>query len=105
MVPATNALPVVTVPENEKPPVTALREIATGNLDIDHLRQEFVQSYKKIPVVDDSQDGLESSAALPELKEIDEELSGEAAIKEELAGEPATESADETEPAQDPAAE
>jgi len=26
--------PVVTVPENEKPPVTALREIATGNLDM-----------------------------------------------------------------------
>jgi len=70
-------VPVVSVEPGTKPAVTALREIASGKLDIGVLRGEFIQSYKKIPVVDEAEDTLESNAAAPELKELDAELSGE----------------------------
>lgn len=76
--------PVIPVNDNDKPSVTALREIASGKLDIEALRAEFVQSYKKLPVADDSVETLESDADAPELKELDEELAGLAAIKQEI---------------------
>ena len=84
--------PIVSVLHGDKPPVVALREIATGKLDVAGLRAEFIQSYKKMPVADDNAKTLESNAETPELKEFDDELSGVAAIKEEIAEEIADES-------------
>ena len=79
--------PIVTPEHGEKPTVTALREIASGKLDVDALRDEFIQSYKKVPTADENEETLESADVAPELKELDEELSGVAAIKEEVAEE------------------
>ena len=59
---------------NDKPTVTALREIAGGKLDIGHLRHEFIQSYKSAPVADDSEASVESQSEDPLLKELDAEL-------------------------------
>ncbi|MCL2748455.1 MAG: DNA-directed RNA polymerase subunit omega [Alphaproteobacteria bacterium] len=59
---------------NDKPTVTALREIASGKLDVGHLRHEFVQSYKSVPVADDSETSVESQSEDPLLKELDAEL-------------------------------
>lgn len=60
---------------NDKLTVVALREIATGNLDVDNLRHEFVQSYKSTPSASESEDSLEIAATEdPKLREIDAEL-------------------------------
>ncbi|HIU65031.1 MAG TPA: DNA-directed RNA polymerase subunit omega [Candidatus Enterousia avicola] len=60
---------------NDKPTVVALREIATGKLDIENLRHEFIQSYKDTPVSADADDSLElTTAEDPKLREIDAEL-------------------------------
>lgn len=60
---------------NDKPTVVALREIATGKLDIEILRHEFIQSYKDTPVSADADDSLElTTAEDPKLREIDAEL-------------------------------
>ena len=60
---------------NDKPTVVALREIATGKLDIEKLRHEFIQSYKDTPVSADADDSLElTTAEDPKLREIDAEL-------------------------------
>ena len=58
----------------DKPTVTALREIASGKLDIPAIRHEFVQSYKDTPVVENSEETLEVNSDNPELREIDAEL-------------------------------
>ena len=58
----------------DKPTVVALKEIATGELDVPKLRHEFVQSYKTLPVADDSDTAVESQAEDPLLKELDAEL-------------------------------
>jgi DNA-directed RNA polymerase subunit omega len=76
--------PIVSVESNEKPGVTALREIAGGQLSVDDLRREFVQSYKKVQVVDENTETLETNVVVPELKELDDELSGVSAIKQEI---------------------
>ena len=61
--------------EDDKLTVVALREVATGKLDIDNLRHEFIQSYKETPVSADSDDSLEVAVAEdPKLREIDAEL-------------------------------
>ncbi len=61
--------------EDDKLTVVALREMATGKLDIDNLRHEFIQSYKETPVSADSDDSLEIAVAEdPKLREIDAEL-------------------------------
>lgn len=61
--------------EDDKLTVVALREMATGKLDIDNLRHEFIQSYKETPVSADSDDSLEVAVAEdPKLREIDAEL-------------------------------
>ncbi len=61
--------------EDDKLTVVALREIATGKLDIENLRHEFIQSYKESPVAVDSDESLEiASAEDPKLREIDAEL-------------------------------
>ena len=59
---------------NDKPTVTALREIASGKLDIEAIRHEFVQSYKDTPVTENAEETLEIDSADPALREIDAEL-------------------------------
>lgn len=58
----------------DKPTVTALREIASGKLDITDLRHEFVQSYKETPVIENAEETLEVNSVDPALREIDAEL-------------------------------
>ena len=61
--------------EDDKLTVVALREIATGRVDIENLRHEFIQSYKETPVAADGEDSLEIAVAEdPKLREIDAEL-------------------------------
>jgi DNA-directed RNA polymerase subunit omega len=60
----------------DKPAVLALREIATGDLDVGLLRHELVQSYKENQLVVDGENCLESESESPELKELDAELEG-----------------------------
>ncbi len=71
----------------DKPTVVALREIATGDLDVANLRHEFVQSYKDTPAATDEADvSLEVKSEDPALREIDAEL--ENALIEEPMSEP-----------------
>ena len=67
------AEPVVE-PGRDKLTVVALREIATGKLDIANVRHEFVQSYKDTPITDSSEQSLEVESSDPTLREIDAEL-------------------------------
>ena len=61
--------------KNDKLTVVALREIATGNLDIDNLRHEFVQSYRESPITANDEESLEiTTTEDPKLREIDAEL-------------------------------
>lgn len=61
--------------KNDKLTVVALREIATGNLDIDNLRHEIVQSYKESPITPNDEESLEiTTTEDPKLREIDAEL-------------------------------
>ena len=64
----------VVAKNDDKLTVVALREIATGKLDIDNVRHEFVQSYKDTPVLPDEDASLEISEEDPMLREIDAEL-------------------------------
>ena len=59
---------------NDKLTVVALREIASGKLDVDAVRHEFVQSYKETPIADAGEESLEIGSADPLLREIDAEL-------------------------------
>ena len=59
---------------NDKLTVIALREIASGKLDVDNVRHEFVQSYKETPFTADSEASLEVASEDPLLREIDAEL-------------------------------
>lgn len=70
----------------DKPTVVALREIATGKVDVDNLRHEFVQSYKEGPSATMSEDdiSLEIKTEDPLLREIDAELEN-ALIEEPIA--------------------
>jgi len=67
------AEPVVE-PGRDKMTVVALREIASGKLDVANVRHEFVQSYKEAPTVDADAQSLEVESTDPELREIDAEL-------------------------------
>ena len=59
---------------NDKLTVVALREIASGKLDVADVRHEFVQSYKEAPAVADTDASLEIASEDPMLREIDAEL-------------------------------
>ena len=59
---------------DDKLTVVALREIASGKLDMNEVRHEFVQSYKDTPAVADSEASLEIASEDPMLREIDAEL-------------------------------
>ena len=58
----------------DKMTVVALREIASGKLDVANIRHEFVQSYKDTPIADTAEQTLEVESVDPELREIDAEL-------------------------------
>ena len=60
--------------DGDKPTVVALREIASGKLDIAGIRHEFVQSYKETPAIENAEETLEVSSVNPELRDIDAEL-------------------------------
>lgn len=59
---------------NDKPTVVALREIASGKLDVDNVRHEFIQSYKENPMPSADEASLEIGTEDPLLREIDAEL-------------------------------
>lgn len=60
--------------EDDKLTVVALREIASGKLDINNIRHEFVQSYKETPATEAGEESLEVGTEDPLLREIDAEL-------------------------------
>ncbi|MBR5354796.1 MAG: DNA-directed RNA polymerase subunit omega [Alphaproteobacteria bacterium] len=59
---------------NDKLTVVALREIASGKLDVAAVRHEFVQSYKDAPTAIEEDAALEITSEDPMLREIDAEL-------------------------------
>jgi len=59
---------------HDKLTVVALREIGSGNLDIESVRHEFIESYKDTPSITDSENSLEITSEDPLLREIDAEL-------------------------------
>ena len=88
--------------DGDKPTVTALREIASGKLDIAAIRHEFVQSYKETPAIEGAEETLEVKSDNPELRDIDAELEeslvGEEPVDAaELVVEDVTEDDDDTE--------
>ena len=60
--------------ENDKLTVVALREIASGKLDVQNVRHEFIQSYKDTPISETAEETLEVGTEDPMLREIDAEL-------------------------------
>lgn len=77
----------------DKLTVVALREIASGKLDVNAVRHEFVQSYKEAPAMADGEESLEIGTEDPLLREIDAEL--ENALAEDASIEDATDVMDE----------
>ena len=67
------ATPVVEK-NDDKLTVVALREIASGDLNVDEVRHEFVQTYKETPNTVDEDVSLEIASEDPMLREIDAEL-------------------------------
>ena len=59
---------------DDKLTVVALREIASGKLDVAGVRHEFVQSYKDAPSAIEEDASLEITSEDPSLREIDAEL-------------------------------
>ena len=59
---------------NDKLTVVALREIASGKLNVADVRHEFVQSYKDAPTAIEEDASLEIASEDPMLREIDAEL-------------------------------
>jgi len=67
--------PAVVEKSNDKLTVVALREIASGKLDVAAVRHEFVESYKEAPAItDEDAASLEIASEDPMLREIDAEL-------------------------------
>ena len=92
---------------DDKLTVVALREIASGKLNINEVRHEFVQSYKDTPAVTDSDVSLEIASEDPMLREIDAELensladdSGNTKDEEEVAEEDTDDTPDSAEDAE-----
>lgn len=59
---------------HDKLTVVALREIASGKLNVADVRHEFIESYKDAPFTVDEDASLEVAAEDPLLREIDAEL-------------------------------
>jgi len=66
--------PAVVEKNDDKLTVVALREIASGKLNVADVRHEFVESYKESPVAIDEDASLEIASEDPMLREIDAEL-------------------------------
>ena len=66
--------PAVVEKNDDKLTVVALREIASGDLDVDAVRHEFVQTYKDSPNTINEEESLEITSEDPLLREIDAEL-------------------------------
>ena len=81
--------------KHDKMTVLALREIASGKLDVDNVRHEFVQSYKETPSVELGEETLEVGSEDPLLREIDAEL--ESALSDDIPVESVEESETEVE--------
>ncbi len=79
--------------KNDKLTVVALREIASGKLDVDAVRHEFVQSYKETPIAEAGEESLEVGSEDPLLREIDAEL--ENALADDMPVETVEEAIDE----------
>ncbi|MDW2958536.1 MAG: DNA-directed RNA polymerase subunit omega [Alphaproteobacteria bacterium] len=79
---------------NDKLTVVALREIASGKLDVNAVRHEFVQSYKENPISQSGEESLEIGSEDPLLREIDAEL--EATLADDEPGTITVEEAVET---------
>lgn len=79
---------------NDKLTVVALREIASGKLNVGAVRHEFVQSYKDTPSVVEGEETLEIGSEDPLLREIDAEL--EATLADDEPGTITAEEAVET---------
>ncbi len=60
--------------KDDKLTVVALREIASGKLNVADVRHEFVQSYKDAPTAIEEDVSLEITSEDPMLREIDAEL-------------------------------
>ena len=71
---AKTKLTTIIEKHNDKLTVVALREIASGKLNVDDVRHEFVQSYKEAPAVVDEDAALDITSEDPMLREIDAEL-------------------------------
>jgi DNA-directed RNA polymerase subunit omega len=85
--------------KDDKLTVVALREIASGKLDVDAVRHEFVQSYKDAPSATD-EESLEIGSEDPLLREIDAELEASLA-SDEVPAETAEEAVAEVEESTD----
>lgn len=79
--------------EDDKLTVVALREIASGKLDVNAVRHEFVQSYKENPIVETGEESLEIGTEDPLLREIDAELEN-ALVEEPVPAEQTEETAE-----------
>lgn len=73
--------PAVVEKKDDKLTVVALREIASGKLDVNEVRHEFIESYKDAPAVSDSD--LDVKSEDPKLRNIDAELE-DAFVEEEV---------------------
>lgn len=72
---------------NDKLTVVALREIASGKLNVSNIRHEFIQSYKDSPVSTTAEESLEVESTDPLLREIDAELENTLVTEEPVAAE------------------
>ncbi|MDR1207512.1 MAG: DNA-directed RNA polymerase subunit omega [Rickettsiales bacterium] len=86
---------------SDKPTVTALREIASGNLDVENLRHELVQSYKTTLAADETEGAIESKSEDPLLREIDAELENAIVAADEMPAEELEDVLEESTPGAD----
>lgn len=63
--------PAVVEKKDDKLTVVALREIASGKLDVEEVRHEFIESYKDTPAVSESETALEITSEDPKLRDYD----------------------------------
>jgi DNA-directed RNA polymerase subunit omega len=60
--------------KDDKLTVVALREIASGKLNIEEVRHEFIESYKDTHAVSESDTALEIASEDPTLRDVDNVL-------------------------------
>lgn len=80
--------------ENDKLTVVALREIASGKLDVQNVRHEFIQSYKESPISEVDEKTLEVGNEDPTVREIAAELDNPV-VEETMSMDPGEDVADD----------